>query len=91
MCIRDSSCSSQSKKKIEKTLKMFKDIADIECSNSRKFQNNYDVDANKRSLKGINNQSNWMKRTPIAQAIICLLYTSPSPRDLSTARMPSSA
>ena len=26
-----------------------------------------------------------------AQTIICLLYTSPSPRDLSTSRMPSSA
>ena len=26
-----------------------------------------------------------------AAAIICLLYTSPSPRDLSTSRMPSSA
>ena len=26
-----------------------------------------------------------------AQANICLLYTSPSPRDLSTSRMPSSA
>ena len=26
-----------------------------------------------------------------AKAIICLLYTSPSPRDLSTSRMPSSA
>ena len=25
------------------------------------------------------------------QAHICLLYTSPSPRDLSTSRMPSSA
>ena len=25
------------------------------------------------------------------QHIICLLYTSPSPRDLSTSRMPSSA
>ena len=25
------------------------------------------------------------------QDIICLLYTSPSPRDLSTSRMPSSA
>ena len=25
------------------------------------------------------------------QAFICLLYTSPSPRDLSTSRMPSSA
>ena len=27
----------------------------------------------------------------IASAIVCLLYTSPSPRDLSTSRMPSSA
>ena len=27
----------------------------------------------------------------IAQHVICLLYTSPSPRDLSTSRMPSSA
>ena len=25
------------------------------------------------------------------QSMICLLYTSPSPRDLSTSRMPSSA
>ena len=28
---------------------------------------------------------------PRANGIICLLYTSPSPRDLSTSRMPSSA
>ena len=27
----------------------------------------------------------------MAQGIVCLLYTSPSPRDLSTSRMPSSA
>ena len=27
----------------------------------------------------------------IANIILCLLYTSPSPRDLSTSRMPSSA
>ena len=25
------------------------------------------------------------------EAVVCLLYTSPSPRDLSTSRMPSSA
>ena len=31
--------------------------------------------------------------TPAAatEALVCLLYTSPSPRDLSTSRMPSSA
>ena len=28
---------------------------------------------------------------PGALTIVCLLYTSPSPRDLSTSRMPSSA
>ena len=27
----------------------------------------------------------------VDNALICLLYTSPSPRDLSTSRMPSSA
>ena len=31
------------------------------------------------------------KRTIKAKTLICLLYTSPSPRDLSTSRMPSSA
>ena len=29
--------------------------------------------------------------TAILSFVICLLYTSPSPRDLSTSRMPSSA
>ena len=35
----------------------------------------------------------WIATAPalIAQFAICLLYTSPSPRDLSTSRMPSSA
>ena len=27
----------------------------------------------------------------VLRSLICLLYTSPSPRDLSTSRMPSSA
>ena len=31
------------------------------------------------------------KEAPPAQLRDCLLYTSPSPRDLSTSRMPSSA
>ena len=33
--------------------------------------------------------ANWSRDE--AQSLICLLYTSPSPRDLSTSRMPSSA
>ena len=33
----------------------------------------------------------WEINNPRVNALICLLYTSPSPRDLSTSRMPSSA
>ena len=35
----------------------------------------------------------WFRQwgDPMARNISCLLYTSPSPRDLSTSRMPSSA
>ena len=36
-------------------------------------------------------QSLRLPRTVLALLIGCLLYTSPSPRDLSTSRMPSSA
>ena len=34
---------------------------------------------------------NWMLDYPLNGCLNCLLYTSPSPRDLSTSRMPSSA
>ena len=33
----------------------------------------------------------WMEQEQERGITICLLYTSPSPRDLSTSRMPSSA
>ena len=33
----------------------------------------------------------WMEIPSDQMYVICLLYTSPSPRDLSTSRMPSSA
>ena len=32
----------------------------------------------------------WLSKSQVMEGI-CLLYTSPSPRDLSTSRMPSSA
>ena len=35
--------------------------------------------------------SSWIIQLLLAMPVICLLYTSPSPRDLSTSRMPSSA
>ena len=34
---------------------------------------------------------NTLVKDEALKKIICLLYTSPSPRDLSTSRMPSSA
>eukprot|EP00831_Metopus_contortus_P081312 TRINITY_DN8519_c0_g1_i1.p1 TRINITY_DN8519_c0_g1~~TRINITY_DN8519_c0_g1_i1.p1 ORF type:complete len:175 (-),score=8.48 TRINITY_DN8519_c0_g1_i1:185-709(-) len=39
----------------------------------------------------MNGQSSQQKKSSNSQNLICLLYTSPSPRDLSTSRMPSSA
>ena len=33
----------------------------------------------------------YIKKSPINKYIFCLLYTSPSPRDVSLSRMPSSA
>ena len=39
----------------------------------------------------VNPQPTHWVAVPGAQAYPCLLYTSPSPRDLSTSRMPSSA
>ena len=36
-------------------------------------------------------RSNYPKCVPIAKARSCLLYTSPSPRDRTRSRMPSSA
>ena len=39
----------------------------------------------------LNSTQEEVRKTNIAQPYICLLYTSPSPRDLSTSRMPSSA
>ena len=43
-------------------------------------------------IKGHIVQRVWIeKASDIAEEYYCLLYTSPSPRDLSTSRMPSSA
>ena len=38
-----------------------------------------------------NDPDNVKEITDVANTNICLLYTSPSPRDLSSSRMPSSA
>ena len=48
------------------------------------------ADAESLAARNIGNTAFPSDSAP-AQALICLLYTSPSPRDLSTSRMPSSA
>ena len=45
-----------------------------------------------KELKGqLGKKKETAREKMIGQSIGCLLYTSPSPRDLSTSRMPSSA
>ena len=39
----------------------------------------------------LSGEKTWISNGGIADVYTCLLYTSPSPRDLSTSRMPSSA
>ena len=51
---------------------------------------NLDDDLEREYLRAGTIFPRWTRRT-IANWFICLLYTSPSPRDLSTSRMPSSA
>ena len=53
------------------------------------FERHYNVFAN--SFKGIDALVAYSVKANSNIAILCLLYTSPSPRDLSTSRMPSSA
>eukprot|EP00831_Metopus_contortus_P023754 TRINITY_DN20889_c0_g1_i2.p1 TRINITY_DN20889_c0_g1~~TRINITY_DN20889_c0_g1_i2.p1 ORF type:complete len:195 (-),score=43.87 TRINITY_DN20889_c0_g1_i2:132-716(-) len=67
----------------------FKDICDIWMKEIKE-----NVDPNARILLLGNKcdlQSNHRISADEARAYACLLYTSPSPRDLSTSRMPSSA
>ena len=51
----------------------------------------HDPDAMVCILSGSPRQMRGVLREKLALDGICLLYTSPSPRDLSTSRMPSSA
>jgi len=52
------------------------------------------ADSKSTSLLGSDERVEWQfgeNRGPKGKSRVCLLYTSPSPRDLSTSRMPSSA
>ena len=48
---------------------------------------------NQTRIKALNFMADYLEKNSkeILEANNCLLYTSPSPRDLSTSRMPSSA
>ena len=46
---------------------------------------------NARSVKGIINKGGTILKTARSKDFSCLLYTSPSPRDRTRSRMPSSA
>ena len=58
-----------------------------------------DIENEKNYLKALNpnirnideDKLNLISKNSLIREKICLLYTSPSPRDLSTSRMPSSA
>ena len=51
----------------------------------------FNVEYHKKYGEGTKFDLDYGKLLIIALCIYCLLYTSPSPRDLSTSRMPSSA
>ena len=56
----------------------------------------YFEDLNTRAIDSVEDLKKWMQDRSELEAVLeenmaCLLYTSPSPRDLSTSRMPSSA
>ena len=52
----------------------------------------YGLDDNGKKVSIVQSKVDTARATLDAEAAaICLLYTSPSPRDLSTSRMPSSA
>ena len=63
-----------------------KSIENIKADEYEVTIDNKEVD--KRINEIAKNQKNFVEVDP---AKVCLLYTSPSPRDLSTSRMPSSA
>ena len=60
-----------------------------------KISKNFDVDLNRFKVKSGLSKKHWMEKGWIFKedplGWFCLLYTSPSPRDRTRSRMPSSA
>ena len=59
--------------------------------NDKDAQNNKKIMGDKNNVKKPLQVLHISKKDTISKKEDCLLYTSPSPRDLSTSRMPSSA
>ena len=56
---------------------------------SLKNYNSFNIEVNAKEFVEVNSKDQLIEIANITKG--CLLYTSPSPRDLSTSRMPSSA
>ena len=70
---------------------MYCDKALIYQGMEKKMMNFITNDSTKKILKIIGHFASIVFITAFLHWVLCLLYTSPSPRDLSTSRMPSSA
>ena len=81
--------------KDQATLKVLKnddpEVEDVLGSASHVTLYGFDLDAQAWSRKNVEGTLFVVKRRVEPRFQFCLLYTSPSPRDLSTSRMPSSA
>ena len=58
---------------------------------ANKLAKNIDYSAGIFDLARTRNENNYLKRISVDKIWGCLLYTSPSPRDIVGSRMPSSA
>ena len=79
------------------SLNSLKRASDIEISSQLTGNVNIDtpqkvnIDALKLKMIKQEKKDNFKNKAIVVSLFFCLLYTSPSPRDLSTSRMPSSA
>ena len=67
------------------------DAHKYDACNVDTYYNEYDKALTKGAFSDMEIINDWRGDADLNQNLPCLLYTSPSPRDLSTSRMPSSA
>ena len=73
---------------------LYKTYSGYVLSQFRRMKNRFDKDGqfkNKHAMHLLRLLFSGIHALKTGEIMICLLYTSPSPRDLSTSRMPSSA